>query len=173
MFHADLLYVRNYGDIDLPWQEVFQTQSRSDVEHFCRQNNINFNWLGDGKLQTSQIRPAVKNHPSKNIPLWFNQAHLFHPSSLSEESRESFIKLFGENGLPRNVYFSDGQKIPDEYISEIKKAMKSCMVCFDWQQGDLMLLDNMLYAHGRNSFSGERKVLTGMAGRVEDDLVKW
>jgi len=32
-----VMYVRNYGSgFDLPWQEVFQTSDRADVEEFCR-----------------------------------------------------------------------------------------------------------------------------------------
>jgi alpha-ketoglutarate-dependent taurine dioxygenase len=39
---------------------------------------------------------------------------------------------------------------------------------FAWRQGDVLLLDNLLVAHGREPFSGERRILTGMA-----DLVEW
>src|SRR5258706_1528650 len=36
-------YVRNYGDaLDLPWQDVFQTNDRAQVEEFCRQAGIEF-----------------------------------------------------------------------------------------------------------------------------------
>jgi alpha-ketoglutarate-dependent taurine dioxygenase len=34
---------------------------------------------------------------------------------------------------------------------------------FDWQQGDVLLQDNMSVAHAREPFSGERVVAVGMA----------
>ena len=46
---ADLgvLYIRNYGGgLDLPWQEVFQTEDRKKVETFCHQADIEFDWWG-------------------------------------------------------------------------------------------------------------------------------
>jgi alpha-ketoglutarate-dependent taurine dioxygenase len=35
-------------------------------------------------------------------------------------------------------------------------------VKFAWQRGDIMLLDNVLTAHARNPFVGERKLLVAM-----------
>jgi alpha-ketoglutarate-dependent taurine dioxygenase len=37
------------------------------------------------------------------------------------------------------------------------------MTEFPWQTGDVVLLDNMLVLHARNSFTGARRVLTAMA----------
>jgi len=168
-----LLYVRNYGDVDLPWQEVFQTNDKRDVEGFCKQNGIQFDWIGEHGLQTKQLRPATLPHPRTGKQLWFNQAHLFHPSSLKQAGGESVISVLGEFRLPRNVLFGDGEKIADEIFVEIRAALKKNMISFNWNQGDLLLLDNMRYAHGRNSFKGNRRVLTGMSGQIEDCSNKW
>jgi len=48
-------------------------------------------------------------------------------------------------------------------IDEIRKAYDSETVKFDWQRGDLLLVDNMLVAHGREPFTGDRRVLVAMA----------
>ena len=36
-------------------------------------------------------------------------------------------------------------------------------VFFKWQEGDFLMLDNMLAAHGRSTFTGKRKVVVAMA----------
>lgn len=168
-----LLYVRNYGDVDLPWQEVFQTKEKCEVEVFCRENDIQFEWVGNNCLQTRQLRPATMRHPKTGKELWFNQAHLFHPSSFKHSGRENILSVFGKGRLPRNVLFGDGETISDDMFVEIRAALSKSQIAFDWQQGDLLLLDNMLYAHGRNSFKGDRKVLTGMSGEVDGRASKW
>jgi len=159
-----LRYVRNYGGgLDVEWQKVFNTDDRGQVERYCRQNDIAFEWKPGGELRTSQCCPAVMQHPRTNEPLWFNQAHLFHVSNLQPEVREALLDLVDEKDLPRNVYYGDGQPIEDAILDEVRAAMGRCKVIFPWQPGDILMLDNMLAAHGRSSFSGERKVVVAMA----------
>jgi len=155
-------YSRNYSDfIDLPWQTVFQTQCREEVEAFCRDHEIDFEWTNDG-LRTRQICQVTAIHPATEEELWFNQAQLFHISSLSAEMAASMIELFGVDGLPRNAYFGDGKPIPERAIAHINSAFAREKIVFDWQKDDILLLDNMRVAHGRKPFIGSRRVLVSM-----------
>ena len=158
-----VLYVRNYGDIDLPWSEVFQTEEKFDVEAYCKANHLDFEWIDENTLRTKQINPAIAIHPITNDKVWFNQAHLFHISSLDKETQDSLVSTLGESNLPRNSYFGDKTPIPEDMLKVIRDAYDQVTFSFQWKKNDLMLLDNMLYTHGRKPFSGERKVLVGMA----------
>ncbi|MCG7549007.1 TauD/TfdA family dioxygenase [Pseudoalteromonas sp. Of7M-16] len=158
-----VMYVRNYGEIDLPWQEVFQTQNKADVEAYCWKNDIIFEWKSDNHLQTRQIRPAVVTHPKTGEKVWFNQAHLFHCSSIDNQLPESMRESIGMDNLPRNAYFGDGSDIDASDIATINEVYQSLTFAYQWQRNDIMLLDNMLYTHGREAYTGTRKVLVGMA----------
>jgi alpha-ketoglutarate-dependent taurine dioxygenase len=48
-------------------------------------------------------------------------------------------------------------------LETIRAVYDQTKIRFSWEKNDLMLLDNMLFTHGRESFTGARKVLTGMA----------
>jgi len=163
-----LMYVRNYSNIDLPWTEVFQTHEKNAVEIYCKQNNIHCEWTEAG-LRTKQVGLASIAHPISKEMLWFNQAHLFHVSSLEKELEEGLIALLGEENIPRNAYFADGSRIDASALDEIRRVYDTTKVSFDWQNNDLLLLDNMLFTHGREPFEGERKVLVGMARNYQPD----
>ena len=154
-------YVRYYSELDLPWKEVYNTHSKEVVEQFCRDNFIEFTWFGE-ELMTKQTLPAIQNHPVTKEPLWFNQAHLFHSSSLDAGVREELMSSRGVEKLPRNTFYGDGSVIEDSVIQEINNTYEQHRLIYDWQKGDVMLLDNMLFSHGRMPFSGERQVLVGM-----------
>ncbi len=159
-----LMYVRNYGTgLDLAWEDVFQTSSRAEVEDYCRAAGIEFEWIGDDQLRTRQRCQVSARHPKTGEMVWFNQAHLFHISRLPPEVREWLLSNFAEEDLPRNVYFSDDSAIEPEMIDEILKVYEQHAVVFPWLEGDVLLIDNMLTAHGRNPFRGKRKVVVGMS----------
>lgn len=160
-----VMYVRNYGTgLDLPWQKVFNTDRREDVEEFCAVNQIQYEWGGDGEaLRTRQVCQTELQHPQTGEMVWFNQAHLFHVSSLPEDLRESLLDAFSVEDLPRHAFFGDGTPIDDAMLAEIRDVYERTMLAFDWRAGDLMMLDNLLMSHGRAPFSGPRRVLVAMA----------
>ena len=159
-----LMYVRNYRKgMDVPWQDAFNTQDPAQVDRFCRENDIQSEWLQDGTLRTKQICQAVAKHPETGEMTWFNQAHLFHVSNLEPRIREAMATIYKEEDLPRHVFYGDGSAIADQDLDEVRLVMESCKLSFPWQKGDVLMVDNMLTAHGRNPFEGNRKVLVAMA----------
>ncbi|CAH0355907.1 TauD/TfdA family dioxygenase [Aquabacterium sp. CECT 9606] len=162
-FEPGLLYVRNYGDFDVPWQKVFNTESRAEVEAFCRRADIRWAWNDEGELRTTQLCQSIETHPGTGEKVWFNQGHLFHISNLQPEVRESLEELLGIENVPRNVYYADGSPIPDAVFEEVRGVLAEATVTFPWQDGDVLMLDNMLAAHARTPFKGPRKVVVAMA----------
>jgi alpha-ketoglutarate-dependent taurine dioxygenase len=163
-----VMYVRNYGGgADLPWQEVFQTQDPAEVGVFCREHQIGVEWLPGGRLRTRQVCQAVVRHPKTGRMLWFNQAHLFHVSSLEPEIRDAMLEVFGQDELPRNSFYGDGLPIEEEALEEVRQIYREEQVTFPWEQADVLLLDNMAVAHGRTPYTGERKIRVGMTEPVD------
>lgn len=159
-----VMYVRNYGNgLDVPWNKVFNTMDRKVVEQYCRSAGITYEWKADGELRTRQVCQAVAVHPLTRETVWFNQAHLFHLSNLEPAVREALLSFVNEEDLPRQAFYGDGTPIDATILDEIRDVYRCLAVRFPWHQGDVLMLDNMLVAHGRTPFKGQRKILVAMA----------
>jgi|RhiMetdeSRZDD1v2_1073273.scaffolds.fasta_scaffold393764_2 alpha-ketoglutarate-dependent taurine dioxygenase len=157
------MLVRNFGDgLSLSWQSVFQTEDKIAVEDYCRDAGIETEWRGD-RLQTRQARQAVARHPMTGEMVWFNHAAFFHVSTLEPSTREVLLAGLKEEDLPNNTYYGDGSPIEPAVLEEIREAYRKETVSFAWQEGDILMLDNMLAAHGRNPYTGPRKILVAMS----------
>lgn len=158
------MYVRNFGEgFGLPWQTVFQTNDRGVVEEHCGKNGIQVEWRSDNRLRISAIRSAVATHPQTGEPTWFNHATFFHVTTLEPSVRDALLADYDGGDLPTNTFYGDGLPIEPEVLEQMREAYRRETVKFPWQANDVLLLDNMLAAHGRAPYTGERKVLVGMA----------
>jgi alpha-ketoglutarate-dependent taurine dioxygenase len=166
------MYVRNFGDgFGVSWQTAFQQTDKTAVEAYCQRNDIEYQWKDHDRLKTSQIRRAIGIHPRTGEPVWFNHATFFHVSTLGASLRESLMSGFEAGDLPNNTFYGDGLPIEPWVLENLRQAYLEELVVFPWQQGDVLMLDNMLTAHARRPYTGNRMVLVGMAEPTNwDDL---
>ncbi|WP_416466968.1 amino acid adenylation domain-containing protein [Pseudomonas sp. LFS044] len=163
-----LLYVRTFtGKLDVSWQHFFKTEQRAEVEARCQAAGIQWQWLADDELQIRTPCPAIITHPGSGVRSFFNQVQLHHPYCLDDDVREDLLTLFGNERMPRNVYYGDGSPIEDEVMQLIGELYEQCAVRFDWRKGDVILLDNMLIAHARDPFEGPRKIVVAMGDMLD------
>lgn len=156
-----ILYVRNLGfGLGMGWREVFQVDTRKEVEEICARESINVKWLEGDQLTINFLRPAIRQHPATGEEVWFNHAYFFNILSLSPSLRNAL--QHSPESLPFYTTYGDQSPIEKDVIEEITAAYESEKVQFRWEEGDILLLDNMLTAHGRNPFQGDRKIVAGM-----------
>ena len=161
-------YLRNLhggSGFGLSWQAAFQTTNRADVEKYCRDMLINYEWKEDGGLRLHHTFVSVIEHPRTGEPVWFNQAPQFHPSDYPKDIYESLLSSYRgkEDELPQTSLFGDDTPIDDAALKHIRETMFEQATVFAWQEGDVVMIDNVLVSHGRMPFSGQRKILLAMA----------
>ncbi|MDB1085972.1 TauD/TfdA family dioxygenase [Streptomyces sp. ACA25] len=164
---AGWLLVRNYSELaGLPWYQTFATRDKAVAEAYCRDNVVGYEWLDDDTLRTSQRRSAIVTHPVTGEESWFNHFAFWNNRTLDEDVREVLVETYGTDGLPFNTYLGDGSALTDDEVDAINAVYDRVTVRETWQQGDLMLVDNILCAHGREAFRGDRKILVAMGDPV-------
>lgn len=155
-----VLYRRNLGGpLGMPWHEVFQSSDRKTVERECYKNNIDFHWKNENELILSWTKDAIVKHPISGEKVWFNHAFFFNKYLLNNDVLSS---ISSDDELPNNTFFGDGTEISKSEIEEIKWAYNEATVEFPWQEGDVLFLDNMLMSHGRNPYTGNRKIIVSI-----------
>ena len=158
------MYVRNFNNgFGLPWQTVFQTEDKGEVESYCGSKGILVEWKDGNRLRIRAVRPAITRHPLTGEPVWFNHATFFHVTTLEASLRDALLAEFGEDDLPTNTYYGDGSPIEPDVLEHLREIYREETVSFRWQEHDILMLDNMMSAHGRNPYVGPRRVLVGMS----------
>lgn len=159
------------------WQEMFGTDDKREVELACERMEITFTWKSDNSLRLINERPALLTHPETGGQALFTSFYNLH-DSWSEEFRVnrlhwlSWLFGFGEMlrkatgkpaiDYPHHCTFADGSEIPREDILDIRNTLRSHAKMFSWQQGDLIVIDNLRVSHGRMPYRGKRKILVAM-----------
>lgn len=165
---AGWLLVRNYSELaGLPWYKTFATEDKAVAEAYCEENTVGYEWVEeDDSMITRQRRSAIVTHPTTGEKTWFNHFAFWNSRTLDPDIREVLVETYGEDGLPFNTYLGDGSRLTDAEVDAINDVYDRVTVRETWQQGDLMLVDNILCAHGREAYKGDRKILVAMGEPV-------
>ena len=162
-------YVRHFGaGPGMDFREVFQVEDEQGLRRFCADADIHVGETPEGLLRLWQTRPASARHPKTGEHVWFNHACTLHVSLLEGGLRDTLRAQFGAGRLPHNTYAGDGSELSDELVAHLYAAYEAETLRFTWQPGDVLLLDNMLMAHGREPYSGGREVVVTMG-----DPLRW
>jgi hypothetical protein len=94
----------------------------------------------------------------------------FHITSLPPNVRDAILSGVDEKDLPFNTFYGDGSPIEPSVLEEVRDAYAQETLAFPWEMGDILMVDNMLVAHGREPFSGPRKILVAMAEPFNEHL---
>ncbi|WP_051772352.1 TauD/TfdA family dioxygenase [Saccharothrix sp. NRRL B-16314] len=158
------MVVRNFTPgFGVPWQEAFNTTDRAEVTAYCERAGVEAEWVGRDGLRTRARRAAVHVHPVTGERVWFNHLTFWHVTTLAAEVCEGLREVFDDIDLPTNTYYGDGEAIPDDVVAHLRDCYRTARTRFDWQFDDVLVVDNMLAAHGREPFTGPRRIAVAMA----------
>jgi alpha-ketoglutarate-dependent taurine dioxygenase len=143
------------------WQYWFDTDDKQRLSAQLGERGITYQWLDDGSLKYWTKLPATTNHPATGELISFNQLYAQTPHRLcvGDGYIDMIASAYGTHTeRPYFLSFGDGSPFTDADFMAIHEEMERRKVEFEWQAGDVMLLDNKLTGHGRTPFRGPRDV---------------
>ncbi|MFF7953737.1 TauD/TfdA family dioxygenase [Streptomyces griseorubiginosus] len=134
------------------WQQLYRTHD-PDVATLRAAENGETLTLEDNNALIVTTRPAFIETP--HGPSWFNQLLHWHPSALPEE----LLALVRSGSVPafRDCTYGDGEAIGDDIVECIVALHRQNEYLVNWQAGDVLLLDNTVFSHGRHPYRGPRE----------------
>ena len=161
--------------IQKPWSEVFATDDRRQVEAIVADKGWKAEWLtGDTLRLWQDIVPAVITHPITGESIWCNQAHFFSPACMmawaAEDGRRADYEAIkaAKKSHPEmldDVLLGNGEPVSEEDALHIYRVLRQLEADLLLGHGDLLILDNLILAHGRKPFVGDRRVLVVLSDR--------
>ncbi|KAF4918698.1 Clavaminate synthase-like protein [Colletotrichum viniferum] len=144
--------------------------ARRKIEAEVRRHSDRFEWHDDGSLSVTHIVPAIRIHtPTESTVFFGNVTSAWGRSRHHGATRRPFRGDDGSYHPPPT--FGDGTPIDVEDLDLLLKLAKEGAVDVEWEQGDLVLLDNYAVMHSRKPWKGERQVLAALwddDGRIRD-----
>ena len=163
------------------WVDVFETADKAEVEDELRKSKLDFTWSKNDSLRIINKEAAVEPHPVTGEKIWFNHAQVFHWSMVPDELYRVYkrvgslrylvlswltwflkiilLSVLGPMKVGFHTTFGDGTEIPERYLNHLRDVMWKNMVFNRWKKGDILMIDNFRVSHGRQPFTGKRKVV--------------
>jgi hypothetical protein len=142
------------------WQAMLA--SRTPAEATARLNRmaaalpawekLSFEFQGD-TLQGAFETPCIIPTRWGALKAFSNSLLIYHFRQKSEYFAKDLLR----------VTTIDGDPLPDDVLSEVSARAREVTVGVTWQPGDMLIVDNSRFMHGRNGFADpSRKVLIRM-----------
>lgn len=154
-----LVYRRRFiRGLDASWQQFFKVDTLRELHDKMAPTGHEIDAQSEDDVTVSFRTHAVLRMPQRGTEAWFNQILLHHPDALPGEVHTLLSKHFPRDKFPRTVFFGDGSPIPAEWIKQLDTVLNDSSLRIPTQVNDVLLVNNLLLAHGRLPYTGNRQI---------------
>ncbi|KAI5480379.1 hypothetical protein MNV49_000954 [Pseudohyphozyma bogoriensis] len=133
--------------------EVQRQKGKLRIRRYNRGKHTTWEWQPDGSIVLTHRLPVIRTQPGTNLPSLFN-------------SLAAYFKF--SRGVDQ--FYGDGSVIPERYLELAFKITQETRVLHKWQQGDVLVYDNIIAQHGREPWQGEQEDRQVMASLWDGEL---
>eukprot|EP00516_Mucochytrium_quahogii_P007338 CAMPEP_0203764340 /NCGR_PEP_ID=MMETSP0098-20131031/17623_1 /ASSEMBLY_ACC=CAM_ASM_000208 /TAXON_ID=96639 /ORGANISM=" , Strain NY0313808BC1" /LENGTH=666 /DNA_ID=CAMNT_0050660167 /DNA_START=138 /DNA_END=2135 /DNA_ORIENTATION=- len=134
------------------WKNTYIVNSKEELEAKMREMGQEWEWLENGDLKSiTNVVPAIRSIPGSDKKTFFNSMVAAFKGWV--DSRNDPLKA---------VVYGDGSPIDAEALEGVAAFMEREKVSVPWQVGDVIIVDNAVAMHSRNTFDSPRRVLASV-----------
>ena len=133
----------------------------AQIARYGRGKHTSWEWTEDGGLLLTHRLPAIRTQPQTGLPTLF--------TGLAAYYQNAKVNAAGRN-ITQQLY-GDGTPIPEEYLAQLARITDGIKVLHKWQQGDVLVYDNIIAQHGRQPWQGEQEDRVIMASLFDGEQV--
>lgn len=132
-----------------------RSKIEAQIARYARGPHTTWEWMDDDEGITVTHRlPMIRTQPGTKLPTLFTGLALFYTRKNVTE------QLYG-----------DGTPIPDKYLQRLVAITEEIRVLHRWEQGDVLVYDNIIAQHGRQPWEGEQTDRVVMASLFDGEEV--
>lgn len=149
---------RFFRGLDAPWERFFHVETLEELAAKLAPSGYTIDAPSVNDVTVAYRTRAVLEVPERGVEAWFNQLLLHHPDALPPEVDAMLRKHFPRDRFPRTVVFGDGTPIPADWVRAVDAALQESSQRIAPQTDDVLLVNNLLLAHGRRPYTGDRQI---------------
>ncbi|KAM3548736.1 hypothetical protein MY1884_009047 [Beauveria asiatica] len=135
-------------------EETARKKMEAQILRYGRGKHTTWEWkdYDDGKgLVLTHRLPVIRTQPGTNLPTLFTGLAAYYKYSINSQGANGSVKADIVE-----QYFGDGTRIPEKYLAHLVEITDDIRVLHKWQQGDVLVYDNIIAQHGREPWQGEQ-----------------
>lgn len=138
------------------WKDTFEVDTKEELELFLQKSNMRYKWITNDNIR---VQTPLKKAISKDVRSGLD---LFSNAIIA--ARMGWIDKL--NDPSKSIQYSDGTYVDKEFVDDLNDFIDQEKVTFEWQQGDVLMIDNTITMHSRNPFTPPRKILATIRGNT-------
>ena len=156
------------------WQEALGTGDHQEAALIAQERGWELTWKDDDSLVILQEPARFFRTHLIHGELWCTQAMLINPVTYRRDAvrdgRLSHVEKLDQVRAEapdtiNQMFLENGNSIPDTDVECWYDLILEMETHFALEQGEVIILDNMLVAHGRGAFEGPREMFAALGNR--------
>jgi alpha-ketoglutarate-dependent taurine dioxygenase len=142
-------------------EETKKRKIEAQIERYGRGKYTTWEWTDD-ELVLEHRLPVIRTQPGTNLPSLF--------TGLASYWKRAQVDVDARRNVTQQLY-GDGSLIPEKYLAHLAKITDEIRVLHRWEEGDVLVYDNIIAQHGREPWQGDQSDRVVLASLFDGENV--